>query len=152
MEDCLPEVRSWMVSHRLMMNDTKTEFLIIGSWQQLSKVQIDKVIVVESEIKHFKAVRNLGAWFDSNMSMNTHVSKFCSKALYSLYNIRQIGKFLTEESTKTLIHAFVTSLVDYCNSLLYGLPKYQYERLQRVLNAAARMYAWYQSLPTSPPF
>lgn len=139
MEDCISEVRNWMVSHSLMMNDTKTEFLIIGSRQQLSKVQIDRVIVGESEIKPVKAVRNLGAWFDSNMSMNTHVGKVCSKAFFSFYNIRQIRKFLTEKSTKILVHGFVTSHVDYCNSLLYGLPKYQYERLQRVLNAAARI-------------
>ena len=37
------------------------------------------------------------------------------------------------------MHAFVTSHLDYCNSLLYGLPQYQYDRLQRVLNAAARV-------------
>ena len=46
---------------------------------------------------------------------------------------------MTEESTKTLIHAFVTSHLDYCNSLLYGIPQYQIDRLQRVQNAAARV-------------
>jgi len=71
--------------------------------------------------------------------MNEHVSKVCSKAFRSLYNIRQIRKYLTVESTKTLIHAFLTSHIDYCNSLLYGLPQYQFDRLQRILNAAARV-------------
>ena len=42
-------------------------------------------------------------------------------------------------STKTLIHAFVSSRVDYCNNLLYGLPAYQLNKLQRVQNAAARL-------------
>ena len=42
-------------------------------------------------------------------------------------------------STKILVHAFVTSHLDYCNSLFYGLPQSQYDRLQRVLNAAARV-------------
>ena len=49
------------------------------------------------------------------------------------------SKYLSEESTKILVHAFVTSHLDYCNSLLCGLPQYQYDRLQRVLNAAARV-------------
>ena len=39
-ENCIADVRAWLVSHRLMFNDSKTEFLIIGSWQQLSKVTI----------------------------------------------------------------------------------------------------------------
>ena len=72
------------------------------------------------------------------MSMNTHIGKVCSKAFRGLYNIRQIRKYLSAESTKCLIHAFVTSHLDYCNSLLYKLPQYQYDRLQKVLNAAAR--------------
>ena len=71
--------------------------------------------------------------------MSSHVGKVCSKPFRGLYNIRQIRKFLSEDSTKTLIHAFVTSHLNYCNSLLYGTPKYQLDRLQRVLNAAARL-------------
>ena len=78
-------------------------------------------------------------WFDEHMSMNVHVGKVCSKAFRGLYNIRQIRKFLSIESTKTLVHAFVTSHLDYCNSLLFGIPQYQLQRLQRVLNAAARV-------------
>ena len=41
--------------------------------------------------------------------------------------------------SKTLIHAFVTSHVDYCNALLAGIPQYQVQRIQRILNAAARL-------------
>ena len=53
--------------------------------------------------------------------------------------VKQIRKFLSADSTKTLVHAFVTSHLDYCNSLLYGISKYQVDRLQRVLNSAARV-------------
>ena len=50
-----------------------------------------------------------------------------------------VVKFLAEESNKSLVHVFVTSHLDYCNSLLYGIPKNQCDRLQRILNAAARV-------------
>ena len=43
------------------------------------------------------------------------------------------------ETIKTLVHAFVTSKLDNCNALLYGLPKYKIQRLQYVLNSAARL-------------
>ena len=73
------------------------------------------------------------------MRMNVHIGKICSKAFRGLYNIRQIRKFLTVQSTKTLIHAFVSLHLDNCNALLFGLPKYQLDRLQKVQNAAARV-------------
>ena len=75
------------------------------------------------------------------MSMDTRIGKVCSKAFSRLYNMRQIKKYMSAESTKCLIHAFVTSHLDYCNSLLYELPQNQYDSLQKVLDAAARLHA-----------
>ena len=73
------------------------------------------------------------------LSMNSHVNNTCSNAFYYLYNIRKIRKYLLRRSTETLIHAFVSSRVDYCNILLYGLPAYQLNKLQRVQNAVAKL-------------
>ena len=137
--NCIDEVRAWLVSRKLMFNDTKTEFLIIGTRQQLTKVSIDSIGVCDARTKPAQSVGNLGSWFDKHMSIDVHVGKVCSKAFRGLYNIRQIRKFLSIESTKTLVHAFVTSHLDYCNSLWFGIPQYQTKRLQRVLNAAARI-------------
>lgn len=139
LEACISDVRSWLIYNRLLINDSKTEFLVVGSRHQLSKIAIDSITVGNSTIQPLNSVRNLGSWFDSNMSMSIHIGKICSKAFHGLYKIRQIRKFLSPESTKTLVHAFVTSHLDYCNSLLFGVPKYQTERLQKVLNAAARL-------------
>ena len=83
--------------------------------------------------------RNLGSWFDSHLTMSSHISKLCSAAFYYLCNIRRIRKYLSQETTGTLVHAFITSRVDYCNSLLYGLPNNQLAKIQRVLNASARL-------------
>ena len=123
----------------VFLNDSKTEFIIIGSKQQLSKININEIRVGESTIEPVEVVQSLGMWFDSYMSMDIHIGKVCSKAFRSLYKIRQIRKFLSEDTTKILVHAFVTSHLDYCNSLFYGLPQSQYDRLQKVLNAAARV-------------
>ena len=85
------------------------------------------------------SARNLGSWFDSKLTMATHISKTCNSAFYYLYNLRRIRKYLSKDNTKTLIHAFISSRVDYCNSLLYGLPEYQLNKLQRVQNMCARL-------------
>ena len=46
---------------------------------------------------------------------------------------------LTDNACSQLIHALVTVRIDYCNSLLYGLPDCSLSRLQRILNTAARI-------------
>ena len=55
--------------------------------------------------------RNLGTWFDTNLSLVTHITKTCKAAFYHLHNIRRIRKFLTVESAKVLVHAFIMGLI-----------------------------------------
>ena len=84
------------------LNDSKTEFLIIGTERELSKVSEFKV--GQTEVAPASPVRNLGTWFDS------HVTKVCGNAFYYLYNVRHIRKYLSRESTERLIHAFITNI------------------------------------------
>ena len=53
----------------------------------MCKIHIDKITVGESSVKPVKMVSNLGAWFDSPMSMNSHIGKVCSKAVCSLQSL-----------------------------------------------------------------
>ena len=123
-----------------MLNDGKTEFLIIGNRQQLAKVNINCIRVGSTDVCPVTATRNLGSSFDEQLIMSTHISELCGVAFYHLHNIKCIRKYLSRESTEMLVHAFSTSRVDYCNCLLYGLPNYQLSKLQRVLNASARQF------------
>ena len=150
-QSCISAIRSWLLANKLLINDTKTEFLIIGTRQQLSKIQIDSISVGESSISSSKEVRNLGAWLDNTLSMSTQVSKVASSCFYYIYNIRRIRKYLSSEVCETLINALVTSRLDYCNSLLYGSPSSLVARLQRVQNSAARLiHNISRTSPSSP--
>ena len=73
------------------------------------------------------------------MEMSIHISKTCSSAFYYPYNIRHIRKYLSKEHIEQLIHAFVTSRLDYCNGLLYRVPECQIKKLQCVMNGSARL-------------
>ena len=84
-------------------------------------------------------VKNIGVLFDESLSMLPHVTATCKSAFFHLRNISKIRNFLTSDTTKTVVHAFVTSKLDYCNSLLYGQPKYVLKRLQYVQNCATRL-------------
>ena len=92
-----------------------------------------------SERKPSYQVKNLGSWLDPNLNMRHHITNVCKAGFFYLYNIRRIKKYLSRDSLLTLVHAFITSRLDYCNALWCGLPKEQIAKLQRVQNAAARL-------------
>ena len=83
-------------------------------------------------------VHLLDVTISSDLSLERHVSGICSTCFYWLRQIRRIRRSLDTESTKTLVHAFIASRVDYyCNTVLAGSPRFITDKLQRVLNAAA---------------
>ena len=130
----------WLLeTHLLSEDDSKTEFMIVGTRQQLAKLNIDQLCVGESSIVPVTSVKNLGSWFDKNMSMTTHITKVCKAASFHLYNIRRIRKYLTSESTHCLVRATVIGRIDYCNSLLFKIPAVHIAKLQRIQNSAARL-------------
>ena len=100
-------------------------------------------IKVENQIIHpKKSLKNIGAIFDETVSMLPQVNSICKSAFFHLRNISRIRKYLSRTATERVIHAFVTSKLDSYNSLLYGLPKYCIQKLQSVLNAAARLLTY----------
>ena len=139
LESCIADIRAWMFNENLTLNDEKTEFLIIGTPQQLEKVAITHIRVGNTNIYPVPVARNLRSWFDYKLSMTNHITKICASSFFYLYNIRRIWKYLTKKSAESLIHAFISSRLDYCNSLLYGLPNCSLIKLQRVQNACARL-------------
>ena len=87
--DCIMDLRKWMIRDQRMLNDDKTEFLLLGTKQQLAKVDINSITVGESVVNTKPVVRNLVPWFDSQLSMSTLISKLCSSAFFHLHNLHQ---------------------------------------------------------------
>ena len=104
-----------------------------------STTAIQTVNIGSSPVTPKSDTRNLGFMLDNRVYMAKHVSNVCRCAVTSLYKICQIWKYLDLKTTERLIHAFVTSRLDYCNFLLYGLPQYELSKLQRIQNSSARM-------------
>ena len=71
--------------------------------------------------------------------MSRQVNNICKSAFLAIHNIGKIRNHLNQSTAEKLVHAFVTSKIDFCNSLLFGLPKKKLDKLQRVLSAAARI-------------
>ena len=90
-------------------------------------------------IPTYEVVRNLGFYFDSKLNMEHHVKKLCQACYYHLRNIGKIRNLIDTHTIHMLIHAFITSRLDYFNSLLVGIPRFLKERLQKSQNKAARL-------------
>ena len=140
MEACLCDIRRWMINDKLMINDSKTDLMLIGTKAQLQKTKSATPTIGESITSpSTEPLRNLGAWFDCHFNLNFNITKTCKSAFFHLHDIRRVRKYLSIESAEKLVHAFITSRFDYCNTLLYGLPHCALTKPRCVQNAAARV-------------
>ncbi len=139
MSSSLNKIKTFMSENRLKLNDDKTEFILIGSKYWLSKLDFDSITIGNVNIKAVDKARNLGIIFDKEMGLDAQVKNVCKKGYGNLKNLSSIRRSLDENSAKIAAHAFVTSHLDYGNSLYYGLYKYQIDKLQLLQNSAARV-------------
>ena len=86
-----------MLTDKLKLNDDNTEFMLIGTKQQLSKVNIDSLTVGSIDVAPVTVARNLGAWFDSKLNPHEQIQKACKSGFFHLHNIRRIRKCLSQE-------------------------------------------------------
>ena len=129
-----------MESNYLKLNNSKTEFVIFGTQIDLAKVSGWTVTVGNSEILPSKSARNIGAFLDSALNMETHINNIIRSCYAQLHSISKIRRYLTIDAAKTIVHAFLLSRLDNLNSLLYDIPaSKKLERLQMVQNNAARL-------------
>ena len=76
---------------------------------------------------------------DTELSFGPHVNQLVSRCFYQLRRIKSSVRALPTEAAKTVVNSFVISRINYCNSPLAGAPQYQLDRLQAVMNTAARL-------------
>ena len=135
---CIDQVRQWMMNNMLKLNDDKTEVIHLTSRFRPS-TSVKFIPVGESNIIPSDHVRNIGVQMDKHLTMKKHLNCTCSNASQALRNIGNIRRYLDQQSTERLVHAYVTSRLDYCNSLLTGMSSSDIARLQRLQNSAARL-------------
>ena len=138
MEACVRDIDTWMTANMLKMNRDKTELLVLKA-RHRPLPPLMSISVCDEEINLSSKARNIGVIFDTSMSMDNHIAAICKSAFYHLRNISRIRKYLSFHTAETLVHAFVSSRLDFCNSLLFGLPKQTLKKLQHVQNVAARI-------------
>lgn len=138
-EACIIDIRQWMRNSKLKLNDDKTELLLITSPRLRARMPLSTIQMGDIDVHASTSAPNLGCIYDNTMSMEQHVAKICTACYYHLRNISAIRSSLTREAAEKLVHAFISSRLDNCNTLLYSLPSALTSKLQRVQNTAARI-------------
>ena len=133
---CIDQINDWMCQNFLQLNKDKTEIIVFGA----EKERIGVTAHLESlSLKPKCQVKNLGVIIDSDLNFDSHIKSIRKSAFYHLKNIARIRDFMSKHDLEKLIHAFISSRLDYCNSLFSGLPKKALKQLQLIQNSAARV-------------
>ena len=139
LEQTMCSIKHWMDQNKLKMNSSKTEFLYIGSKQQLQKCNMDFINVAGTDVHRSHCVKYLGVLMDENLQLHEHITAKCKVAALNIQYISSIRKHISLESAKQLCYSLVLSHLDYCNVLFIGLPECNTAKMQKVQNWAARV-------------
>lgn len=133
--DCLNEVKLWLSSNFLKLNESKTEFIVFGSPLSLG----DEPILGPISSNTRNSVKSLGVHLDNSFKFRKQISSVVSSSFFQLRLISKIKAYIPPGDLEKVVHAFITNRLDYCNALYVGLDQSSIQRLQLVQNAAARL-------------
>ena len=136
---CIEDVAEWMSDRKLKMNDDKTELIAIGTKSMINQVtpNLTPVSISGYDIPFSQSARNLGVFIDETLSMDVHIKYLCRILFCQLRRLGKIRPFLSTDAANKLAVSFILTRLDYCNSLLVGLPDNKLNKLQCIQNHAA---------------
>jgi len=119
----IASISSWMTSNFLSHNPSKTEFLLIRLPQQLAKINQPVLHLPDNTtVPPVTNARNLGIFFDSNLSFKQQINFLTKTCLYHCRDLRRITSSLDFDTARIIATTLVHSKLDYFNSLYYRLP------------------------------
>ena len=138
---CMNEMIKWMNVHYMKINPDKTEILLLYPKELENESVIRGTIFEDQGIRFSNMVKNIGVWLDKNLTMEKHINQVVSHCYKILKDIGRIKQYLAKTQIERLVHAVISSRLDYCNSLFINTSKSNIFKLQKVQNAGARLIA-----------
>ena len=136
---CLGETKAWMKENFLQLNSSKNEAILIGTPHQTRSSTITSITFAGHDIHLSPSVTNLGVIMDPHLTFELHIKQLCKNSFYHLKNIAKLRPSLSLPDAEKLVHAFVSTRLDYCNALLAGISNKNIQKLQYIQNCAARI-------------
>ena len=148
-ESCITSIKQLMDRNRLRMNSSKTDFIFIGSRQQLVKCKTASILASDEIVQRSPTIKYLGALIDERLSFKQFINSKCRMAMWNLQKMKAIRNVLTDDLWKTLVSALVLSHLDYTNTILSCLPEVDIKKMQCIQNMAAKLVLNYSTMESS---
>ena len=107
-------INCWMSVNHLKLITDITQFLLLGTRQQLIKLKRKSVSIDGVDMPFSDEVTCLGVVFDNELKFSIHINQLAGKLFYHLRQMRSVLRPLLVDATRTLVNAFTTSRIDYC--------------------------------------
>ena len=156
--DCLSEIKVWMVNNFMKLNESKTELLVIGKPLVLKRFNLEITIkfgdtIITPTVCKNDTWKSLGVLLDESLNMERQINNVRKNCCWTMNNLRTIRKYLDERVKLMLVKQLIISKLDYCNALYMNLSKTRVKKLQSVLNAGIRfIYDIYDRNTDLSPF
>ena len=142
LNDCFRSVHSWFADNGRALNPDKSEVIVIGTGARNRKEGgICALTLGDTSIAVSKTVKSLGVTLDETLSFNSQVDNVCKAAHFHIRALRHIRRCIDDETAQTVTCSMVGARLDYCNSILYGTSAGNLGKIQRVINALARVFS-----------
>ena len=137
----LQRVFQFSTKNCLKLNADKSYFIVIGSKPNLHKIknkQLPPIMLNDRVIERKVTVKNLGVYFDENLSWETHVNKNISVSYFKLRQAYRFKKFLSEKSKISICESYVLSTFNYCDLVYINMSEFLKTKIQKVQNTCVR--------------
>ncbi|MDG2555460.1 reverse transcriptase domain-containing protein, partial [Vibrio parahaemolyticus] len=134
---CLDDIKAWMALNFLNFNEKKTEVMVFGPSGLCKHPPVDLGPLADF-LK--PTVSNLGFKMDSGFKLERQIGAVVKSSFFHLRQLAKVKPFLAQKHFEIVIHAFITSRIDYCSSILYGTPSKLLNKLQHIQDFAARLH------------
>ena len=136
----LDNIQKWLISNKLTLNRTKTEYMLIGSSQRLDKIiKSPKILFGEHEIKRVREKTVLGLIIDDQLKWNKHNDEQCKKISKSIALLRKARDFVSQEELVKIYNSLVLPHFNYCSTIWNDNNKSHIDKLSKLQKRAARI-------------
>lgn len=132
----LTHIKQWLCENLLLLNSEKKQTQIVAPESRIPQI---KKHIGDLGLSVQPSLRSLGVVFDSAMSLEYHSKQLVRNCFFQLRNISKLRTVVSKGELEMIIHAFISSCLDCCNSLFTCFSKKELYRLQAVQNSAARL-------------
>ena len=139
MQTTLTSIKGWMVSIHLKHNTDKTDFIILGSKQQIKKLDESPLNANGNFIPKSKVVRYLGSYLDASLTFETHIRTKVKTAMANFTKIRSIQDYLSIRTCTILVLMLCMTHIDYTNAILFRSTSKVIKKFQSLQNMYAKL-------------